>query len=911
MMRHIHVRHFILTAALLPLLVVPSLAQFIQQGDKLVGTGGVDGQFQGSSVSLSTDGNTAIVGGPHDNNQVGAAWVYTRSGGVWTQQGSKLVGTGGVGFAVQHGISVSLAADGNTAIVGGNGDNGGRGAAWVYTRSGGVWTQQGGKLVGTGVVGFAQQGYSVSLSADGNTAIVGGNSDNSYMGAAWVFTRSGGVWMQQGSKLVGTGAVGNANQGLRVSISADGNTAILGGVGDNSFTGAAWVFTRSGGVWTQQGNKLVGTGGSGVSGQGMSVSLSADGSTAIVGGYADNQGTGAAWVYTRSGGVWTQQGSKLVGTGTFIAGSQQGYSVSLSADGNMAIVGGFFYNSGEGAVWVYTRSGGVWTQLGSKLEGTGAVGASYFGYSISLSADASTALVGGYYDNLDVGAAWVFHIGTDSAGFGITSITDVPSDQGGKLSLVWLAIHLDTNTVTLPYYSIWRSISQVPEDFVRANPMPAVNPDNNEPAYRTTVFEGEEYAWEWIANQPAHQFTQYSYIAPTLFDSMDGNDGMHYFLVSAHTNDPNVFYDSNIDSGYSVDNLAPMAPAGLIATIGPGTEVVLSWNTPSETDVKSYHVYRSTTSGFTPAPGNEIGTSMTTEFADDSPVAGVPAYYRVIAIDIHNNQSPPSGETVAALTITRSVSIQEKWNMISIPLKVSDYTYTILFTTAITSAFSYDGDYSIHTTLENGRGYWIKFSSGQSVPIEGLERTEDTIDVAEGWNMVGSLSHPISTSNFGSIPGGIVTSNFYGYGNGYNSSPTLEPGKGYWVKVSRAGQLVMSSTSVMPASNRISIADNGDLPPPPPDGVSVNVPDAYSLDQNYPNPFNPITSIRYSLLNSGHVTISIFNMLGEEVAILVNDEQEPGYKTVSFDASNLPSGVYTCRITAGTFSEVKKMLLVK
>jgi hypothetical protein len=89
--------------------------------------------------------------------------------------------------------------------VGGYGDNSNTGAAWVYTRSGGVWTQQGSKLVGTGVIGSAEQGRSVALSGDGNTAIVGGNVDNSLTGAAWVYTRSNGVWTQQGSKLVGTG----------------------------------------------------------------------------------------------------------------------------------------------------------------------------------------------------------------------------------------------------------------------------------------------------------------------------------------------------------------------------------------------------------------------------------------------------------------------------------------------------------------------------------------------------------------------------------------------------------------------------------------------------------------------------------------------------------------------------------
>ncbi len=143
---------------------------------------------------------------------VGMLFLAYAAAAQFGQQGSKLVGTGAVGYARQ-GQSVTLSADGNTAIVGGPNDNSLAGAAWVYTRSGGVWSQQGGKLVGTGAVGAAQQGFSVAISADGNTAIVGGPYDSSYNGTAWVFTRSGGVWTQQGSKLVGTGAVGAAGQG--------------------------------------------------------------------------------------------------------------------------------------------------------------------------------------------------------------------------------------------------------------------------------------------------------------------------------------------------------------------------------------------------------------------------------------------------------------------------------------------------------------------------------------------------------------------------------------------------------------------------------------------------------------------------------------------------------------------------
>jgi hypothetical protein len=159
---------------------------------------------------------------------------------------------------------------------------------------------------------------------------------------------------QQWPKLVGTGAAGSTNQGMSVALSADGNTAIVGGPGPNNAdrdrspfvgpAGAAWVFTRSGGGWRQQGGKLVGATseyGGGLWSQGASVALSADGNTAIVGGPSDNGTTGAAWVFTRRGDVWMQQSNKLVGSG---AGEPplppgQGMSVALSADGNTAIVG--------------------------------------------------------------------------------------------------------------------------------------------------------------------------------------------------------------------------------------------------------------------------------------------------------------------------------------------------------------------------------------------------------------------------------------------------------------------------------------------------------------------------------------------------------------------------------------------
>ncbi|MBL0097206.1 MAG: hypothetical protein IPP46_12500 [Bacteroidetes bacterium] len=95
--------------------------------------------------------------------------------------------------------------------------------------------QQGNKLIGTGNVSAASQGVSVAVSADGNTAIVGGYSDNGGIGAVWVYVRAGSTWTQQGNKLVGSGSVGASHQGISVAVSADGKTAIVGGRFDNSF----------------------------------------------------------------------------------------------------------------------------------------------------------------------------------------------------------------------------------------------------------------------------------------------------------------------------------------------------------------------------------------------------------------------------------------------------------------------------------------------------------------------------------------------------------------------------------------------------------------------------------------------------------------------------------------------------
>lgn len=420
-----------------------------QQGPKLIvdcrqhcggpnGTGEDGNTFSfGEAVALSANGNTALIGAP-GNGERGGAWVFTRSRGHWRQQGARLIGfchpdkrvckgpngTGLKGYA--FGQSVALSADGSIALIGAPG---GPGAMFVFSRRAGRWSQQA-RLIGncrpssthpcTGPNGTGMHfqtglgfGSAVAASADGSTVLIGGLGDGSpstgEVGAAWIFTRSGKSWSQQGSKLVGncvsactgsngTGEDGDGWFGSAAALSSDGNTALIGAGADGKFAGAAWVFARAGGLWSQQGEKLVGdcttvcdgprgtgeTNSSDGGGEfGSGVALTADGNTALIGAPLDLCGcvaerqAGAAWLFTRSGITWSQQGGKLItdctsgcggsnGTGERDQrGGQFGTAAAFSSNGATALIGaanddcfrrcdGSLANPGEGAAWVFS-----------------------------------------------------------------------------------------------------------------------------------------------------------------------------------------------------------------------------------------------------------------------------------------------------------------------------------------------------------------------------------------------------------------------------------------------------------------------------------------------------------------------------------------------------------------------------
>jgi hypothetical protein len=323
------------------------------------------------------------------------------------QQGGKLTAGGELGEG-RFGFSVALSNDGSTALIGGLADNEGVGAAWIFARSSGnTWAQQA-KLTAGGETGHGGFGSSVALSADGTTALIGAPKDHSSLGAAWVFKHEGEAWVQQ-AKLAGGGETGSARFGARVALSADGSTGLIGGPNDNGEIGAGWVFRYSGetNAWIQQA-KLTAGEEIGHAHTGYAAALSEDGATALLGGYGDNSNLGAAWVFTRSseGETWTQQ-TKLTG-GEEIGKAEFGESVALSGEGNETLIGGESDNSHAGAAWVFTRAGESWTQQ-AKLTAGDQIGRALFGnYSVALSQNGKTAMVSGWGDNSFAGAVWIF-----------------------------------------------------------------------------------------------------------------------------------------------------------------------------------------------------------------------------------------------------------------------------------------------------------------------------------------------------------------------------------------------------------------------------------------------------------------------------------------------------------------------
>jgi FG-GAP repeat protein len=444
----------------------------------------------GNALAMSGDGNTMAVGAPHESSAArgingdqndnslynsGAVYVYVRQGNSWTQQA--YIKASNAGRSDTFGLSLALSRDGNTLAVAApwessaaTGVNGNQnddsipqaGAVYVFTRAGNAWSQHaylkasntGRRGTGDDIEGD-QFGFSIALSADGNTLAAGAVSEDSNAagingvqtddsaassGAVYVFTKTGNTWAQQAYVKSGNSEAGDLF-GYGVGLSADGNAMAVAGydedgggrgvnpANDNGSpgSGAIYAFDRRGGAWTQTGY-LKGSRSQRNDALGFAVAISGDGST-IVGGAADeaclNGGVdpsgcdidtvpanltsgaaGAAYVWVRSGDTWTEQ--------AFIKPSNPALEdwfavrLALSSDGNRLLVGAPMEDSpakgvngrqddnsatDAGAAYLFTRNGTTWSQH-SYVKASNTEAYDEFGTSVAMNGDGRTVAVG-------------------------------------------------------------------------------------------------------------------------------------------------------------------------------------------------------------------------------------------------------------------------------------------------------------------------------------------------------------------------------------------------------------------------------------------------------------------------------------------------------------------------------------
>jgi hypothetical protein len=417
----------------------------------------------------------------------------------------------------------------------------------------------------------------------------------------------------------------------------------------------------------------------------------------------------------------------------------------------------------------------------------------------------------------------------------------------------------------------------------------------------------------------------------------------------------------------------------------------------------------------------DAGSSWSTVVADTPAAFGAIPWYvpnqngalmLVRVTDLDN--SSVSDESDAVFTIwPMTMDLAESWNLVSFPGLPADPLASANFPGASSALFRFADGYAQQESVETGAGYWVKFDTARTIPLSGTPVSRDTVEVSGRWNMIGAVSVPVAVSALTPDPGTMTLSTVYGYApdSGYYAADSIRPGKGYWVKASESGRIIVSGTpgasALAPAKrpagdivvftdaagrsrSLLSAGPGEELPPPPPAGsfdvrfasqrsaemigangaaieirsavypvavtvhassgtryrlvervngaarasyplsagetvLTARVPGALSIEtiasgfqprsvalrQNWPNPFNPVTTITFDLLGDARVSLKVYSLLGAEVGTLVDGIVSAGSHSVAFDAKDLPSGVYLCRLRTESGTETRKMVLAR
>ncbi len=467
----------------------------------------------------------------------------------------------------------------------------------------------------------------------------------------------------------------------------------------------------------------------------------------------------------------------------------------------------------------------------------------------------------------DIGAMYFNQNGAYEAN--ILNIVDVESDQGGRLRLSWTKSPNDTIYGNVVDYGIWRVLNNGNTDA--------------------------------IGQIPATQSENYQYVVQTLSDSTSTNSGWEKFYITAHTDRPWVFYASSIDSGYSVDNIAPYAPESLISNF-TGELVQLSWVVEGNNDLYYYEVFKN---------GEPYVTTETPIFSDNI-LLGTNAIYTIRGTDTHENVGSFSVPFEVANGVLGDITWDESINV----LDATQLIYMILnpaedFTINQLWAGDMNDDGVVDITdlplivdiIMEGALSSLAYQEGEPyLYFEGKTLYLSSIEPVAGIQL--EFTSAVDIEN---LSGLSMLSN-----NDVIAIYTLsdEVLVGQHIPILELAQDETIESVII--SNHLGeqmIPTVGINP-------GVLVPLKYAVHQNYPNPFNPTTTIKIDLDEASHLSVKVYDLMGVEVCTLINDDITAGYHSINWNGTDtigkdVSSGIYFVRVTTESNNSSIKVTLLR
>jgi hypothetical protein len=330
-------------------------------------------------------------------------------------------------------------------------------------------------------------------------------------------------------------------------------------------------------------------------------------------------------------------------------------------------------------------------------------------------------------------------------------IEDVPNDQGWWARLSFTAscpfgLDVDINGI----YTVWRQYT------------------DNRP-------------WEVLGSFPGANNSIYNYLAPTLGNATPEDTTWTTYRVS-FTADSEIWYSSPI-SGFSVDNIIPATPTGLIAEYSDGS-VSLGWYGQVDEDFHYFTIYRN---------GVVCDYSVEPFYIDENVSIEDELFYYVTATDANENESEASEEAYVS-QMSLSVTYVQNWNLVGLPLTTDLNGQLDVFPSSVEGTlFSFDETYVQESSLIPGIGYWLRFPVSGSVLVQGFPIPELMLYLQADWNLISGITSVVNIADIIDPDEIIIPGTLFGFTEAYEAEISLEPGRGYWLRTYNEGEITLIS----------------------------------------------------------------------------------------------------------------------